>query len=303
VDTEVDKSADWSVSDPPTFRSVVHALPELMAPLCERFGIKATYLLSPEVIEDPASQQALLGLASQNELGAHLHGDFITPERVLWPHNAGGTHADAAQPDYPAELERAKLFALTDLFIDAFGHRPLAFRAGRFGISSSTLGFLAELGYRVDSSVTPGLKWQFRSAFSDYTKWGHEARTVGTPAGPIVELPVSVRPGSPFAPLVRRAPPLVQSVARRVTGGRSDYRWLRPSWCSGAELIRYVANTDDRFLVLMFHSVELTPGASPYARDDEGVKRILGSLVELFAWCSDHGFRFSSMSEAATLVG
>ncbi len=53
----------------------------------------------------------------------------------------------------------------------------------------------------------------------------------------------------------------------------------------------------------MFHSVELTPGASPYARDDEGVKRILGSLVELFAWCSDHGFQFSSMSEAATLVG
>ena len=67
--------------------------------------------------------------------------------------------------------------------------------------------------------------------------------------------------------------------------------------------MRYVANTNDRFLVLMFHSVELTPGASPYAPDDEGVDRILGSLAELFGWCSDHGFRFSSMSEAAALVG
>jgi hypothetical protein len=53
----------------------------------------------------------------------------------------------------------------------------------------------------------------------------------------------------------------------------------------------------------MFHSVELTPGASPYARDNEGVDRILGSLTELFSWCSEHDFRFSSMSEAAALVG
>jgi len=303
VDTEVDKSADWSVSDPPTFRSVTHALPELMAPLCERFGIKATYLISPEVIEDAASHQALLGLGARHELGAHLHGDFIGPERLLWVHNAGGTLADAAQPEYPPELERAKLGSLTDLFTSAFGSPPLAFRAGRFGISSSTLRFLAELGYSVDSSITPGLKWQFQSAVADYTNWGPEARTVVTPAGPIVELPVGVRPGSRLAPLFRRAPPLVQSAARRMTGGRSDFHWLRPSWCSGAELVRYVANTNDRFLVLMFHSVELTPGASPYARDDEGVDRILGSLAELFGWCSDHGFRFSSMSEAAALVG
>jgi hypothetical protein len=303
VDTEIDKSVDWSVSDPPTFRSVTHALPELMEPLCERFGIKATYLVSPEVVEDAASQQVLLGLGTGHELGAHLHGDFIGPERHLWVHNAGGALAVAAQPEYPPELEQAKLSALTDLFVSAFGSRPLAFRAGRFGISPSTLGFLAELGYSVDSSITPGLRWQFRSAVADYTKWGPEARTVVTPAGPIVELPVSVRPGSPLAPLIRRTPPLVQSVARRVSGGRSDFQWLRPSWCSGAELIRYAANTDQRFLGLMFHSVELTPGASPYARDNEGVDRILGSLTELFSWCSEHDFRFSSMSEAAALVG
>ena len=80
-----------------------------MAPLCERFGIKATYLISPEVIEDAASHQALLGLGARHELGAHLHGDFIGPERLLWVHNAGGTLADAAQPEYPPELERENL--------------------------------------------------------------------------------------------------------------------------------------------------------------------------------------------------
>ena len=86
VDTEVDKSADWSVSESADFPIGHSCSPELMAPLCERFGIKATYLLSPEVIEDPASQQALLGLAAQHQLGAHLHGDFITPEpRPLAP--------------------------------------------------------------------------------------------------------------------------------------------------------------------------------------------------------------------------
>jgi peptidoglycan/xylan/chitin deacetylase (PgdA/CDA1 family) len=302
VDTEVDKSPDWSVSDPPTFRSVTQALPERMVPLCERFGVRTTFLLSPEVIEDRPSQKTLLSLGSSHEMGAHLHGDFIGPNRLLDAHNAGGARADAAQAEYAPELEQAKLRALTDLYVSVFGSRPRAFRAGRFSISPSTLTFLAELGYQVDSSVTPGLRWQFESAVADYRDWVAEGRTVRTPAGPIVELPVSIRPGSSLAPLFRAAPRTVQAVARRATAGRSDYHWLRPSWCSGKELVQYALSSKERVLVLMMHNVELVAGASPYARDNEGVDRILGSLTELFAWCSENGFRFSTMSEAAELV-
>jgi hypothetical protein len=302
IDTEVDKSADWSVSDPPTFRSVTQALPERMVPLCEQFAVRATFLLSPEVIEDKPCQKTLLALAASHEMGTHLHGDFIGPNRLLDGHNAGGARAAAAQAEYTPELEQAKLRSLTDLYISVFGARPRAFRAGRFSISPSTLTFLAELGYRVDSSVTPGLRWQFESAVADYRNWVAEGRTVRTSAGPIVELPVSVRRGSPLAPLFRAAPRTVQAVARRATAGRSDYHWLRPSWCSGKELVQYALSSKERILVLMMHNVELVAGASPYARNDEGVDRILASLAALFAWCSDNGFRFSTMSEAAELV-
>lgn len=302
VDTEVDKGTDWSIPDPPTFRSVTQALPELMAPLCERFGVRATYLISPEVIEHSECRHVLSGLSSVHELGAHLHGDFIGPGRLLEIDRAGGKRAESVQAEYTPDLERAKLRSLTDLFVNAFGSRPTAFRAGRFGSSASTLTLLAELGYRVDSSVTPGLRWRFPSAVTDYTKAALSARTVMTPAGPIVELPVSVRPGSPLAPLLRSAPRPLQAVARRATRGRSEYHWLRPSWCSGKELVRHVVRTDEEILVLMMHSIELVPGASPYAVDNRGVDRIMASLAEVFAWCSANGFQFSTMSEAATLV-
>ena len=55
IDTECDKSPNWSNSSPLTFNSIYDAIPNKLQPLFEAYSIKPTYFLSPEIIEDQPS--------------------------------------------------------------------------------------------------------------------------------------------------------------------------------------------------------------------------------------------------------
>jgi len=130
LDTECDKGDGWAVRQPLSFRNVLEGVPERLQPLFDAHGIKATYLLSPEVLQNEACAALVQALKGQAELGAHLHAEFISP------HDAPRTdNTHAFQSDYPPEVERAKLENLTRLFQDRLGKAPTSFRAGRFGIS------------------------------------------------------------------------------------------------------------------------------------------------------------------------
>jgi hypothetical protein len=301
IDTEVDKDPVWRVSKPASFESVVRGVPEILTPLFDEFGVVPTYLLSGEVIEDDDCLEVLRSL-DRAELGTHLHGDFVEPGRRLFPSNMAGDPADAVQCQYPAEVELAKLRTLTEMFEAAFGRRPTAFRAGRFGMGPDTLQSLASLGYAVDSSVTPGLVWRYPQATVDFRDWSQEPVRVDTPAGPIVEVPVGVRAGGLAARIAERSPGWVAGAMRRVVGDSATDLWLRPSWGDASGLLRYVREVPGDILVLMFHSVEVTPGASPYAATERDVARIVAGLRRLFEHCEESGISFCGLSEAAELV-
>ena len=49
-----------------------------------------------------------------------------------------------------------------------FGHAPASFRAGRFGIGPRSIGILDDLGYAVESSVTPV---ESRSEYTPMNFW------------------------------------------------------------------------------------------------------------------------------------
>jgi hypothetical protein len=301
LDTEVDKDPSWRIASPPSYKSVTHGVPELFTPLFRRHGVRPTYLLSGEVLEDDASCRVLAQLGDEAELGTHLHVDFVHPGRRLFPENMAGESANGIQAELGAPTEWAKIATITELFASRFGYAPVSFRAGRYGMSSSTLSLLAELGYLVDSSVTPGLRWNYREGVIDFRKSPRSEQWLHTTAGRILELPVSVRPGSPLAPFIHQVPGLPGRVIRRLLGARGDFLWLRPSWSSGDDLIRYVQQSSERFLVMMLHSMEVIPGASPYAHDEEGARRILSAMDQLFAYCAKTGIRFCTMAEAAQL--
>jgi hypothetical protein len=198
IDTECDRTPTWRTSSPLSFRGVTDSIPRRIQPLFERFGVRPTYLVSSEVICHPESVAVLASLQNV-ELSTHLHGDDMTPRIKTWEMAGGVT--DQMQWEYDEDLERSKLETLTDLFRQQFDRQPLSFRAGRFGAGPHTGRILKDLGYVIDSSVTPHVCWTSRTGEKrpDYRNFPEVPYLLDADGdisrpgkGGILELPVTV---------------------------------------------------------------------------------------------------------------
>jgi len=295
IDCERDKGPGWRIRRPATYTGVHDGIARKLHPLFLRFGVKPTYLLSPEVIRDPSSAECLARLPGSLELGTHLHAEYAEPD--------ADDDAESAlfQAALPPALERAKLRALTELFEDRFGRRPRSFRAGRFGIGPASLSILAELRYAVDSSVTPLVDWQgagpgapsFREApvVPYHPDPAHPARRGDSP---LWEVPVTIRRGR-----WQRLP---------VVGRHLPHRWLRPTRGTGWDLValarEILASPGAPLAVLnvMFHNVEVIPGASPYARSAAQADAMLGRLADLLAFARDARVRSVGLGDVPEIL-
>src|SRR5262249_42149347 len=155
--------------------------------------------------------------------------------------------------------------------------------------SENTLRVLTRLGYRVDSSVTPGIRWKCDEGVVDYRRHTRAPQWHGPNGGRILELPVSVASTGPLVDLIEAMPGWPARVLAKLGGRRARRCWLRPSFSSAEEMIDFVKGTDDALMVVMFHSMEVIPKASPYAQSREEVTNILSRLERLFRYCVDAG--------------
>jgi len=294
IDCECDKGPAWRTRRPLAFEGVHAGIGQRLHPLFERLGAKPTYLLSPELLRDAACVERL-GALRGCELATHLHGELAEPG-AFEP-----DVTDAVQRDYPPEVERAKLAWLTGAFRDAFGRAPASFRAGRFGVGPSTLGILEDLGYAVDSSVTPHVDWSDVSpglSFVDApTQPYHPDRVDPARRGSssLLEVPVTTR---------RRALQGVPWLGKHV-----EARWLRPTRTSAEDLVAIAREAvadgnGERPVVLnaMFHNVEVVAGASPYAATEEEARRIEGRLATLLEHARREGISCVSLADVPELV-
>ncbi len=278
IDTECDKGAGWRSKKPLTFDGIFEGVVARLQPLFRAHGAKPTYLLSPEVMRNDASVEALRALAGSHELGTHLHGEYAEP---------GAFEPDVTkdfQRDYGEDIERAKLAYLTDLFKRTFDRAPKSFRAGRFGIGKNSIPILTSLGYAVESSVTPFMDWSSSGAkglsFVDaptqpYHPDPHAPERTGT--SPMLEVPVTIRPHA------LSGTPLV--------GKYVEPRWLRPTHGTEAQIVGVArdeiaharAGRPQQTVILnaMFHNVEIIPGASPYAQTERAARGIMQRLSAL----------------------
>lgn len=303
IDTECDKGAGWRVEKPFGFRGVTVGVKERLEPLFASTGAKGTYLVSGEVMDDPASVEVLA--VAKADLGSHLHGETVPPDAHV------PDVTNAFQRDYPEPIERAKLTNLTAQFTRVFGRAPTTFRAGRFGVGPASLRILHDLGYRVESSVTPHMDWAqagakglaFLEAPSQpyHPRWD-DAGKVGD--CPLWEVPITIRKSW------KNSLPVI--------GNRIDPRWLRPTRASGAELVALAkdeiahaaatasaTSTSPRapcVLTCMFHNVEIVEGKSPYAKTEAEARRILGSLAELLAFARREDIRVIGLSDVPEIL-
>ena len=255
---------------------------EKLEPLRKEYGLRATYLVTDPVARDTEARDRLAGFVAseRSEIGAHLHPWCTPPYDEI---DRTVTYAG----NLPPKLLRAKLTGLTETIERTFGVRPVSYRAGRWGISASTLQALEALGYGVDSSVVP-LHWEYGNGGPSslsapavpYRPKPTDPMTTGLAR--ILEVPASVVMTGPFGTaagfMARRLRPF-PGLGRILDAlGRC---WLRPSWGDPDVLRRATRRClaeGHPVINVMFHSSELMPGASPYVRDDAGLELFLARL-------------------------
>lgn len=288
IDTECDHDSHWARSNPLTFRSIHEGLPDRLQPAFAELNAVPTYLLTVEVLEDAQSVRCLRELPGRYEYGTHLHAAFIEPEKKFTDY--AGVDSPDFQCSYSPEVEYRKLANLTHLFEERLGYRPVSFRAGRYGASADSIDSLQQLGYKVDTSVTPGMRWSEPNAEVDFRKApeqpyfpaaGSIAMAGHHTPGRILEVPVTLKPRKFRDPL-----------------------WFRP-WFSSVEqmkeIVRYQMSRHAGQRVLsinmMFHSMEVIEKASPYPQTADDVKRFIDDMQAVLQWCADEGARFVPLSD------
>ncbi len=285
IDTEADHDSRWFKSRPLTFKAVTEAIPDAIAPLFRRYGAVGTYMLSVEVLEDDGAVKMIKSLEGPHELGSHLHPDYIAPDKKYSEY--GGTYATEFSNNSPPEIEREKLRSITDLFRERIGYPPRVYRGGKFGFGRKTAEALMDLGYTVDTSVTPRVSWRAIGG-PDFRACADQPYFIkSADAGKrLLEVPVSIAYLNGIDRIFNRP------------------AWLRPSFGELKRMKALIDNFLERYkkersivLNMMFHNVEFYPNASPYTKNRDDCARLLLRLEETIKYCKAIGVKFVKLSE------
>lgn len=284
--------------------------------ICRKHGIPPTYLITYEVAADTLAQGLLRSWirAGEAEVGAHLHPWTTPPFRDDHGFRYNDSwHAYASE--LPEELIRKKLSNLTSQIETNLNVRPRAYRAGRFGFDLRAARILAELGYLVDSSVTPLLSWRSYPGLPtgpggpDFSS--HPARPFRIEgAGGLLEIPVTV---VPTYPVLRYFPALLTLYRTRPL--RAVRRLLFSRWASPQPVMLQPADLDypckelcrayeyqsqeADVAVMMVHSSELMPGGSPQTPTRASVSQVLDRLDAFLGFVRARGAQGVTLSQAA----
>lgn len=288
IDTECDHDPNWVRANPLTFESINEGVPNRLQVAFDSIGAIPTYLLTVEVMEDATCVETLRSLKGDFELGTHLHPAFIEPHKKY--HDYAGVDSPDFQSGYTEDIEFRKLENLSNLFVDSFGYRPTSFRAGRFGAAPQSLNSLQKLGYKVDTSVTPHVRWTAPNGVVDFRRapaqpYFPAENEIIVPSdyspGRILEVPVTIMPR-----LLRRAP-----------------IWFRPWFASVDQMKKifhyHLTQHADKEVIninMMFHSMEVIEKASPYPQSAEDVQRFINEMLEGLTWCKEEGVEFCGLS-------
>ncbi len=299
VDTEADDQ--WSAAARKSLSvENVRELPRLQG-LCDRYGVRPTYLVTYEMGVSDTAKRILRDLASTGrvEIAAHHH-PWSTPPEVedhLYPLNLTPAHF------------REQLLRLTEAVAGVTGESPVSYRAGRNGFAGWQVPILEELGYRVDSSVDP--------FFNEKRKGGPSF--AGAPLHPYFVSPEDPRKAGgsglleiPVTSALDRKWPLWLEAAYADVSSAYHFRralrllgvarpiWLRPSYSTASDMKRLARRVleDGRAPAnIIFHSSELLPGASPYNRTKDDLERFYRDLESLLAFLVENGATGSTFRE------
>ncbi len=311
VDTEEDNWGDYHSRALATTNA--REIPRLQA-LAEAFGAVPTYLVDyPMVTMEPGRGVLREMAAASCDIGAHCHPWNTPPMRE----ELGSRSSKLV--NLPAEVVREKLRTLHAGIVDNLGVVPRTFRAGRWGFGPAVAATLVELGYTVDSSVSPFVDWS-GSAGPDYRmapfrpyRFRPEAPLVPARDGGLLQVPASVGffqrdqvRMHRIREVLRR--PFLQRL--RMVGaldrlGLLNFRWLSPETATGPEMVRLargLVRAGVPSLNLTLHSSTLTPGLTPFVRSRADQEETFRRIETFLDFARGEGMRFAGLGAAPELL-
>jgi len=271
---------------------------------------KVTYFIDFPVLKDRFARQTLEEFYQQYgaELGTHLH-PWCTP-----PFEEEASSKNTMVNMLPASLVKSKLKMLTDLFSESFGFRPLSYRAGRFAFDAVSAKIISELGYKIDSSITPFYDWSKSHGpnffFAPYRPYflGREDIFCEDKKGGIFEVPVSAGFNRvPFKIWAKiywfarskklRKLKLVGALDRSHLLKRTT---LAPEFHSVEEmksLVRNLWREKVNVFNMIFHSSSFIPGGNSIVRTSEEASAFEKRVADIVSWivreCGAEAIRLS----------
>lgn len=288
IDTEMDADIHWKKAYPPQFTSIKEGIPNILRPIWDKYNVTPIYFVSPEVADDEACCEVLKSEVKKGAIiGAHLHPEYIEPlKKDMSKHEPAEFPCSA----YDTEIEKEKLGNLTKLIENNIGVRPEWYRAARFGADQDTIRILKELGYKYDSSFTPCIDWSDRKGpnhkFAPLGKYYIDTEDIynsdnGLSSG-VEEYPVTIM-GKRFG-----------IIGKILPENWLFYRWIRPSHMTYIEqrsMIKRLKRENIKDIVMMFHSMEIMVGKTPYVRAKWMQKYYIWRLKKTLEFLNKEGYK------------
>lgn len=273
VDTE--EIFDWRGFSSTDFKVARPADIDRFQSVCEQFGARPLYFLTYPVLTDAENAGYFRRLVEDGraDLGVHLH-QWVTP-----PTDGYAGDYYSWQCNLPPEAHAEKLATLCAAFERAFGFKPRAHRAGRYGVSPLAYREIAAAGLDHDFSPSPGFDFSLKGG-PDFSGASNAPFHIATDRGGVFVTPVcgalAVRGGRAF--LKQPAPAGLMNAREKISRRLTAPFRLSCEQARLEELIsltRSLAETDAPILTFSLHSTTMTPGANPYGKDAAAVEAAL----------------------------
>jgi hypothetical protein len=277
---DAEEEFDWSAPFAVSNNSVTTIQAQVAAQeIFRRYGLVPTYAVDYPVADQEQGYRPLreFALAGQCEIGAQLH-PWVTP-----PFEENINEINSFACNLPFELQARKTELLTAKIEENFGIRPKVFRTGRYGAGPETVRLLQQFGYEIDCSVLPG---PAITRFSpDYSFAPSKPYWLGSEK-PILEIPVTASMVGPLR--------VFQHVSNRIFTSSLSQRIKLPAVLARTQLLyrarispeghslneakqltKTLYRAGQKIFAISYHSPSLSPGRTPYTRDQADVQRFL----------------------------
>lgn len=309
IDTEEDNWGDYNG----TVENIM-TLPQLQS-LFNKYGAVPTYLINYPVVSQQRCVVVLSSFLNEGvcEIGTHCH-PWNTPPIT---EELNAKNSMTCNLSYDMLID--KMNCLHKTIENNFHMKPVSFRAGRWALNEDVARCLSELGYLVDTSMSPFVDWSnnFGPNFRDSSihPFYFKPNDIGVHnnSGELLEL-------QPIIGFYQSNFKRCDYVQNKISKGRwsklrllgmldrlnlLNFHWLSPELSSGEEMVklskRFVKSGHD-FLNMSFHSTSMLPGKSPFVRDGRELTMFLNKIEIFLQYAVKNNFEFLPLSEAVSLV-